>query len=328
MQIIKTEEGKVRTPALVALVVALHGVVAGAILFSQGCGTTRGRQQAEPPPAPMMPPHADIETAPAPITPRPTYQPPVAIESLPSSVESAGGQTYKIEKGDSLSKIASRYGVSAREIAELNGIKDPNKIRIGQKILLPAYANLRHETHAKSTKAAAVESKSSSSKSASGGAGDYEVQPGDSLSKIAARHGVTVKALREANHLKSDMIRVKQKLVIPGGKKTKSASESAPAPAPTPAPTPAVEPTPAASTDAAPATAVSAVSGTTSAAPATTSAAPTPFEYVMRPGETLDDVARNFAVLKSEIVSVNGITDESKVKEGTKLKIPLSSSVP
>jgi murein DD-endopeptidase MepM/ murein hydrolase activator NlpD len=39
-----------------------------------------------------------------------------------------------------LSKIASKVGVTAREIAELNGIKDPNKIKLGQKLVLPSYA--------------------------------------------------------------------------------------------------------------------------------------------------------------------------------------------
>jgi hypothetical protein len=43
----------------------------------------------------------------------------------------------------------------------------------------------------------------------------YIVQPGDSLIRIAKRHGTTVKALRAANDLKADRIGIGQKIKIP-----------------------------------------------------------------------------------------------------------------
>lgn len=43
----------------------------------------------------------------------------------------------------------------------------------------------------------------------------YIVKKGDSLSVIARRHGSTVKAIKSANGLKSDLIQIKQKLIIP-----------------------------------------------------------------------------------------------------------------
>ena len=45
---------------------------------------------------------------------------------------------YKIRHGDSLSSIAARHGVKAKEIAAFNGIRDFNKIRAGQVIKVPA----------------------------------------------------------------------------------------------------------------------------------------------------------------------------------------------
>ena len=42
--------------------------------------------------------------------------------------------TYTVKKGDTLSAIARRYGVSVREIAKENGIKDPDRIYAGQKL--------------------------------------------------------------------------------------------------------------------------------------------------------------------------------------------------
>nr|WP_231892568.1 MULTISPECIES: N-acetylmuramoyl-L-alanine amidase [unclassified Vibrio] len=46
--------------------------------------------------------------------------------------------------------------------------------------------------------------------------GVYVVQRGDFLSKIAQNHGISVSALKAANKLKSDTVKVGQKLTIPG----------------------------------------------------------------------------------------------------------------
>lgn len=40
--------------------------------------------------------------------------------------------TYTVKKGDTLSKIAKEYGTTVNELVKLNGIKDPNLIRVGQ----------------------------------------------------------------------------------------------------------------------------------------------------------------------------------------------------
>ena len=44
--------------------------------------------------------------------------------------------SYSVISGDTLSKIASRYGTTASELARLNKIKDINKINIGQSLKL------------------------------------------------------------------------------------------------------------------------------------------------------------------------------------------------
>lgn len=41
---------------------------------------------------------------------------------------------YTVKKGDTLSKIAAEYGTTHQALAKLNGIKNPNKIYVGQKI--------------------------------------------------------------------------------------------------------------------------------------------------------------------------------------------------
>src|SRR5690625_4285326 len=44
--------------------------------------------------------------------------------------------TYTVKKGDTLSHIAKRYGTTVSKLAKINNIKDPNLIRVGQKIKL------------------------------------------------------------------------------------------------------------------------------------------------------------------------------------------------
>lgn len=51
-------------------------------------------------------------------------------------VKAAAGE-YVVQRGDALERIARRHGTTAREIARLNGIKDPSRILIGQKLRLP-----------------------------------------------------------------------------------------------------------------------------------------------------------------------------------------------
>ena len=45
--------------------------------------------------------------------------------------------TYRVKKGDSLSKIAHRHGVSLHQLAKANNIKNPNRIYAGQVLCIP-----------------------------------------------------------------------------------------------------------------------------------------------------------------------------------------------
>lgn len=42
--------------------------------------------------------------------------------------------TYKVKAGDTLSEIAAKFDTTVKELQRLNGIKDPNKIYVGQKL--------------------------------------------------------------------------------------------------------------------------------------------------------------------------------------------------
>lgn len=297
-----------RAPVLVVAVVAVHVLAIGTVVCIQGCGTKRPAA-VEPPPTPVMPPRPEAQTPPV---LKPSLQPPVAVEPAPSMTVPAESKQYTVAPGDSLSKIASRFGVSAREIADLNGIKDANKIRVGQKIVLPDYAGSVPPLKEKKPKAAAPKPKAAPAPAAAipEGGSLYVVQGGDSLSKIASKHGIKVGALREANSLTGDKILVGQKLVIPGS--TPVAPE---APMPVPAPE-------------APEPELSAPAPVVMPAPAPAPAAPKvpaqdqPLDYTIQPGDTLESIAKLFLVRQEDLLKLNGISDPGSVKPGQRLKIP------
>jgi LysM repeat protein len=119
---------------------------------------------------------------------------------------------YVVAKGDSFSTIAKKFGVSVRAIQDANPNVVPTKLQIGQKLQIPAATAPATTTTA--TTAAPV---------TSAGETVYVVKSGDTLTRIAKIHNTTVKAIRSANNLKTDSIKVGQKLTIPG---------AAPAPVP------------------------------------------------------------------------------------------------
>ncbi|MCI6856254.1 MAG: LysM peptidoglycan-binding domain-containing protein [Bacteroidales bacterium] len=113
--------------------------------------------------------------------------------------------TYTVKKGDGLGAIAERHGMTLQEIRELNGLKD-NNIQVGQKLKVTGKASEERSEK--------PEAKSST----------YTVKKGDSLGAIAERFGVTVDQLRDWNGIKGNNIQAGQKLTIGG--KSKSSSKA------------------------------------------------------------------------------------------------------
>ena len=175
-----------------------------------------------PPPPPFVPTNTPVVTNPTPaptntpdIAPpppvvpvTPVAPPPVAPPVTPVVEPTTGGQEYVIQKGDSFATLAKKFGVSPKAIEKANPGVDSRKLKIKQKINIPAPTAPTAPTAAgtattPTTATAAAEGKT------------YVVQPGDSLYKIAKKHGVKIDALRKANNLTTDRIKVKQKLILP-----------------------------------------------------------------------------------------------------------------
>jgi LysM repeat protein len=218
-------KGRARVKIAVFFVLAVHGVGLLALLM-QGCRRDDKDSAAGDPStnmadaaAPFTPTNAAVDTniAVAPSNPTPTLD--VINTAAPPS--NAGPTDYVIVKGDNYSTLALKFKVSARAIADANPGVDPNKLQISQKIRIPAPTPT--PTGVSTTGNATVP--------AVGANGEqiYSVVNGDTLSSIATKKHTTVRALRSANDLKTDAIKVGQKLKIPGK------SEAAPGAATPPA---------------------------------------------------------------------------------------------
>jgi LysM repeat protein len=59
------------------------------------------------------------------------------IESAPVRPTVSTGGTYTVRPGDSLKAIAIRHGTTTAHLAAINGIKDANKVVVGQRLVLP-----------------------------------------------------------------------------------------------------------------------------------------------------------------------------------------------
>lgn len=146
--------------------------------------------------------------------------------------------TYTMKKGDNLSTVAQKYGISVSDILKANNIKNPNKVAVGTKLVIPPKTK------------------------------KYTVQKGDTLTGIAKKFGTTLSALKSANNIKdTDKLFIGKILVIPGGTATAQATKPAPAPA-------AKQTTPAPKTAQKPAANNTNKSTTTAQKPAAKSAAP------------------------------------------------------
>jgi len=115
----------------------------------------------------------------------------VALVDVPESVT--------VEKGDSLSKIAKRYGTTVDALVRINGLCDANQIFVGQVVVLEDPESVADADAAGDRIETAI----------------VTVQPGDSLSKIAKRHDTTVEELMALNDIDDpNLLFVGQELLV------------------------------------------------------------------------------------------------------------------
>ena len=176
---------------------------------------------------------------------------------FPGLAPAAALANVVVKPGETLSEIADRHGVSLTRLMQANGITNPNLVVAGQSLRLPG---------------------SSAAGAGSSGGGSVTVQPGDTLSYIADRQGISLNQLMQANGITNpDMVVAGQKLVLPGSRRA-----------------------------------------TAAAAPRELPSAP----YTVKSGETISEIADRFGTSTERLIQLNGISNPNLVVAGTRLAIP------
>ncbi|CAN5153755.1 hypothetical protein BH11PSE2_BH11PSE2_05090 [soil metagenome] len=143
-----------------------------------------------PPPTPEPAPRPQVQAAPPPPPPPPPPRPTVTGKVVEVAT---AGRTYTVKQGQGLDAVARELDSDRKELAALNGLKEPYALRLGQKIKGPP----------------------SKGKA-------YVVNAGDTMFSIAKRFNVTAEALAKANGLKAGAaIKPGQKITLPSGFKDK-----------------------------------------------------------------------------------------------------------
>ncbi|MDL4915258.1 MAG: N-acetylmuramoyl-L-alanine amidase AmiB [Enterobacterales bacterium endosymbiont of Blomia tropicalis] len=125
-------------------------------------------------------------------------QPAISVTSHPATgvTQYTGAtQRHTVTRGETLSGIAAKYGVSMATLREMNRLKR-DVVWVGQRLKVPASAAASRVTASRSPVR-------------------HKVVRGDSLTGIAAHYGVSAKAIMQANNLKSTNVMLGQNLKIP-----------------------------------------------------------------------------------------------------------------
>ncbi len=113
----------------------------------------------------------------------------------PSGTETEEGYIHVVKPGETLFGISMQFSVPLNELASANQITDPSTLRVGQRLVIPNAAE---------------------SRGASSEVRVHIVRPGETLSSIAVKYGVTPAAIMQANDMENaNRIYSGQKLVIP-----------------------------------------------------------------------------------------------------------------
>ena len=136
-----------------------------------------------------------------------------------SSSSTSSASTYTVKNGDTLSAIASKHNMSLSDLLDKNDISASKVIFPGDKIKV------------KGSSSSGSSPKSSQKKSSSSAPSSYTVKSGDTLSGIAAKHGMSLSDLLKINDISaSKPIFPGAKIKVSGGSSSSSTPKSNAAP--------------------------------------------------------------------------------------------------
>jgi LysM repeat protein len=187
----------------------------------------------------------------------------VVLVMVPAKPAYAG--TVTVQPGQTLSQVAAEEGVTVAALAAANGISNPNLVDAGTVLQVPGSAAPASPAPAPAPAPTAI---------------TVTVQPGQTLSGLAAQYGITVAALTAANGISNpDLIVAGSVLQIPG-------------------------------------------SGVAAAPAAPVAAAPTFTTVEVQPGQTLSALAVLYNTTTAALVAANGISNPNRISAGMVLRLP------
>ena len=192
--------------------------------------------------------------------------------------------THTVAPGETLWGIAYANNLPTSAVATANGLSTEARVVAGTNLTIPAPG----QAPTPPVNPVPTSPGTTSTPAASGGGG-YRVAPGDTLSGIAARQGVSLGSLAAANGLKLDS------WVIQGTTLRLPAPGSAPV---------------------------------AQAAPATGQGAPEAMgAYKVRPGDTLSGLAAAARVPAAQMAYMNGLNPTAQLVAGTIIKLPTGAAI-
>ena len=205
-----------------------------------------------------------------------------AYDAMPSPKETSWVK-HKIRRGEAISTIAAKYGVSQYAILEANNLSRRSKIYAGKTLIVPVPLDRDYNKSIQKP----------SNRKASNSI--YAVRSGDTMWDIARAFGTTVSSLRRENSIvRGSRIYVGQKLKIPSSAKKLKEKNS---------------------------TSKTYASTNTSKSSSKSNKKSETKTYKVRSGDTLWDIARSYGTTTANIRRMNGLGRSSRIYPGQKLKV-------
>jgi membrane-bound lytic murein transglycosylase D len=124
---------------------------------------------------------------------------------------SSGTLTHRVKRGDTLAKLANRYGVTSNQIKSWNGLSS-NKLTVGRRLKI--YREVPQKAVEQSAETTLASNSSDNNSSISGGTKTeaktvtsyYKVRRGDTWAGIAKKNGTTIAQIKKWNNIKSNKL--------------------------------------------------------------------------------------------------------------------------
>lgn len=190
-------------------------------------------------------------------------------------------EEHIVQPGETLGQIARQYGTTVENLQELNGLPDANYVWYGQRLLI-----VEGETAASTLQGEEVYQ-------------IYTVQPGDTLFRLAGKHGISLSRLMSINGISSEeWLSLGQEVLVPRALAPAPDSVFSVSDVQTAMPIPAMQP------------------GRTRLA-----------IHTVQTGESLSEIAERYSVNPGALARLNGLQNTSIPDPGRVLRVPSANSL-